>query len=175
MLLSRDPHSHSDLTIRSARARDVTAVNTVLKRSYAALLAADYPADILKQVLPAMSRAKPELLTLPTYYVGMWRGQIVAVGGWSASFPNGRTGAADVGHIRHVACDPDWLRRGITRALMRRSFESARAAGIRMLCCHSSRTAVPFYRAMGFEGEGEVELRMGSGDLFPAVEMRKLL
>ncbi|UYV36948.1 GNAT family N-acetyltransferase [Rhodobacteraceae bacterium D3-12] len=164
-----------DLTIRPARARDRMAVGRLLERSYSELLTEDYPTPILAAALPLMTRANPELLMLPTYFVALCGGEVVAVGGWSATLLRSGQGAADVGHVRHVACDPDWLRRGVTRAVMEQSFDSARVAGIRLLSCLSTRTAAPFYRSLGFEVVGEVELRMGPGVFFPVVEMRKLL
>ena len=170
-----DPSARCDLIIRSARARDAGSVGLVLTRSYSQLLAADYPAPLLRQVVPILSRPRPELLGLPSYLVAVKGGRIVAVGGWSRSQPGGGVGTDDVGHIRHVACDPDYLRQGITRALLEVCLASAEAAGIRLLSCLSTRTAVPFYRAMGFDGAAEIELRISPGVLFPAVEMRKWL
>jgi N-acetylglutamate synthase-like GNAT family acetyltransferase len=138
-------------------------------------LAADYPEPLLQQVLPALTRPRPELLGLASYLVAVQGGRIVAVGGWSRSPPGGGVGTGDVGHIRHVACDPPFLRRGITTVLMRNSIAGAARAGVRLLSCLSTRTAAPFYRAIGFEGEAEIKLRISPGVLFPAVEMRRRL
>ena len=161
------------LILRPARSRDAEAVGRVLTRSYGTLWTGAYPAPLLRQVLPLMTRANPRLLALPSYLVAVLEGRIVAVGGWSRARPDGGQGAGDVGHVRHVACDPEFLCHGFARALMEASFASARADGIRLLCCHSARPAVGFYRALGFEGGAEIELRVSPGVLFPAVEMRR--
>jgi N-acetylglutamate synthase-like GNAT family acetyltransferase len=161
-----------DLTIRPARARDAGAIGTLLERSYGTLLAADYPPEVLCPALPLLSTPRAELLALPSYLVAVKDGMPVAVGGWSRGAPQGSAAAPGVGHVRHVACDPDHLRQGIAGRLMGEVTASARAAGLRLMCCLSTRTAAPFYRSLGFVGESEVELRLRPGLWFPAVEMR---
>lgn len=164
-----------DLVIRPARSRDSGAIADVLKRCYMRQLAPDYPAALLQMALPVITRPRPEQLTSPGFMVAVRHGQVVACGGWSRAASQGGEGPGDVGHIRHLACDPDHLRQGIAAALMRTALDQARAAGMRLLACLSTRRAVPFYRALGFEGDAEVELRLKPGLYFPAVEMRLAL
>jgi len=112
-------------------------------------------------------------LACPTYFVVRRSGCIVGVGGWTHVTPFGRAGLPGVGHVRHVACDPDSLRQGVAGAIMRRVFDSARAAGVERLCCLSALSAEPFYRAMGFDGGAEVAMHLSPEVIFPAVEMRR--
>ena len=164
-----------DLIIRSALSRDRASIGNVLARSYGTLLAADYPEVLLQEVLPILTRVRPELLTQPGYLVAERAGRVAAVGGWTPAAPQGGSDGEDVGHVRHVACDPECLRQGVTRALMLAAIAQARAAGMRLLCCLSTRTAVPFYHALGFEGAAAIELRLRPGLFFPAAEMRRCL
>jgi GNAT superfamily N-acetyltransferase len=164
-----------DLIIRPARSRDFDAVAALLKRSYSRQLAADYPDDLLIRALPLLTRPRPDLLSAPSYLVALRDGALLACGGWTRAAPQGGTGAGDVGHIRHVASDPDHLRQGIAGALIGAAIDQARDAGIRLLCCLSTRGAVPFYRALGFVGAAEIDLRLQPGLYFPAVEMRLAL
>lgn len=162
-----------DLLIRPSRARDAAAIGAVFQRSYGQLLTPDYPEPLLEKVLPVIARPRPDLLGAPGYLVAVSGGRIVAAGGWSRASPQSGGEGSPVGHIRHLACDPDFLRRGIARALMLAALDQACGAGMRLICCLSTRTAVPFYRGLGFEGDAEVDLRLRPGLYFPAVEMRK--
>ena len=173
--MARKARLMKDLEIRSSRVRDAQAIGQVLERAYSQLLAPDYDASLLQRVLPIMARPRPELLNAPGYLVALSGGRIVAVGGWSRANPSDGATAAQVGHVRHVACDPDVLRRGVARALLETVIAQARAAGIGLLCCLSTRTAVPFYANLGFRGDGEIDVRLQPGLLFPAVEMRLVL
>ncbi|MDQ2094991.1 GNAT family N-acetyltransferase [Rhodalgimonas zhirmunskyi] len=152
--------------IRASSRRDMAAVRRVLALSYGALLPKDYPQDIVTAALPVIGQANPALVGRAGYFIAETdSGRAVAVGGWTP-------GAAGVGHVRHVACDPGYLRRGYGRALMARVLDEAEAFGVRMLCCLSTRGAVGFYGALGFEGTSEVEVRLAPGVYLPAVEMR---
>lgn len=162
----------SSLTLRLATPGDLAAVDALLARSYPRLLAADYPPSTLVLAIPRIARARPELLASGSYFLAEdAAGRIVGAGGWTASAPVGAT-PAGTGHVRHVATDPDALRQGVGRALMLLVFHEARAAGISRLECLSTRTAVPFYAALGFRTLGPVEVPLAPGILFPAVRMQ---
>jgi hypothetical protein len=55
---------------------------------------------------------------------------------------------------------------------MTHAIDRAMAAGVRCLDCQSTRTAVPFYAALGFRALGEIEIPLRPGILFPAVHMQ---
>ena len=62
------------LTLRPRpRPADLAAVDALLARSYPRLLAADYPPSVLVTALPLISRARPELLAVGTYWVALSR------------------------------------------------------------------------------------------------------
>lgn len=163
----------SDLfTIRSTSRTDLPAIDALLAASYPVLLKADYPPSVLVMALPLISRAQPGLLSSGTYYLAETEtGQALAAGGWTHGAPQGGVGPRDVGHIRHVVTHPAALRRGLARAVLDRAFDTARIAGIRWMMCQSTRTAVPFYTAMGFQMRGEIVIQLRPGIGFPAVEM----
>ncbi|WP_299282457.1 GNAT family N-acetyltransferase [uncultured Tateyamaria sp.] len=131
------------MDIRPSTMADLAAVDAVLARTYPKLLKADYPPSVLVTALPIISRAQPALLKCGTYYVAEIGGAVVGAGGWTRD-----RGNAQLGHIRHVVSDDRVLRKGVGRALMRHSFEAARAAGITRMECWATRTAEPFYRAL---------------------------
>lgn len=159
-----------DFAIRPSRDSDLAAVDALLARSYPKLLKADYAPSVLVTALPIISRARPELVGCGTYYVAEEdRGRIIGAGGWTR---DGRR--AELGHIRHVVTDDRALRRGVGRAILSRALETARAAGVTELECWSTRTAEPFYAAMGFVAEGDMEISLAPAVRFPAVRMRLL-
>ncbi|WP_224825824.1 GNAT family N-acetyltransferase [Cognatishimia sp. MH4019] len=156
--------------IRTATPGDLGAVDRLLRRSYPKLLKADYPPSTLVLALPGMIKARPSLMACGTYYVAEGdNGQLLGAGGWT------RKGRETRGDIRHVVTDPLALRQGIGRALMQHSFAVARANGLVTLECWATRTAVPFYKAVGFEVLGPMEVTLGTGVVFPAVRMERAL
>lgn len=158
-------------------------MDRLLSRSYPRLLAADYPPSTLVTALPIISRARPELLASRRYYVVETDGgAIVGAGGWSLQDPargsaggtrGGVAGAdrAATGHIRHLVTDADWLRRGVARTIMAQVFTDALAQGVGWLDCLSTRTAVPFYAALGFRVINPVDVPLAPGIEFPAIRM----
>jgi GNAT superfamily N-acetyltransferase len=160
------------VTFRPARPPDLSGVDALLARSYPKLLAVDYPPSVLVTALPLISRARPELMHCGTYWVAVEAGgAIVAAGGWTMGAPDGAGVVASVGHVRHVVTDVDHVRRGIGRDLMGRAMAQARSASIVRLDCLSTRTAVPFYAALGFQVLGDVDVALRPGIVFPAVKM----
>lgn len=162
------------VTVRAAMPADTDAVARVLARSYRALLAKDYDPGLLKQVLPLISQANPRLLSCGTYFVVEEDDRVLACGGWTDSSPHGSPGRDGVGHIRHVAVDPDVARQGYGAILMEGVFHSARAARVTELRCQSTLTGEPFYAALGFETLGRIDVRLPTGHLFPAMQMRRV-
>jgi GNAT superfamily N-acetyltransferase len=161
----------STLSLRRASLADLSAVDRLLQRSYPRLLAADYPPSTLVLAVPRLVRAQPVLLASGRYFLAEdAEGRVLAAGGWSAARPQGGR-SSDRGEVRHVATDPDALRRGIGRALLTRVMEDARAAGVLWLDCLSTRTAVPFYATLGFRLVQPVTVPLAPGISFPAVRM----
>ena len=159
------------LTIRATGRSDIAAVDALLAASYPILLKTDYPPSVLVTALPLISRAQPRLLTSGTYYVAERDGQVLGAGGWTGAAPGDGRAAAGTGHIRHVVTDHRAVRQGVGRALMAHILTQAQSAGLTRMTCQATRTAVPFYVAMGFTVQGEIEVTLRPGITFPAVQM----
>ncbi len=160
------------LTIRTATMDDLGALDDLFQRSYARLLAPDYPPSVLMTAVPVIGRAQPDLLKSGLFFVTeTGEGDLVGAGGWSLQAPGGRPGQRGVGHIRHVATDPEHTRAGIARGLLEHILLHAKASGMAQMHCQSTLTAVPFYQAMGFVAQGEVSVTLRGGIEFPAVFM----
>ena len=156
------------MLIRPSTKDDLGAVDALLARTYPKLLKADYRPSVLVTALPIISRARPELLGCGTYYVAEEDGEVLGAGGWTPDRQDER-----LGHIRHVVTDDRALRRGVGRALMQRSFDVARAAGMTRMECWATRTAVPFYTALGFTEVGLIDVPLGDGIVFPSIRMMR--
>lgn len=163
----------STITIRRAGPGDLDAVDRLLARSYPRLLAADYPPSTMVLAVPIIARARPELLASGRYFLAVQTtGRVVGAGGWSVARPGGPGGLdKETGHVRHVATDPDVIRQGVGRKLMHEAMADAARAGVRRMECLSTRTAVPFYAALGFRVVGPAEVPLQPGIVFPAVRM----
>ncbi|MEM6636359.1 MAG: GNAT family N-acetyltransferase [Pseudomonadota bacterium] len=158
------------LTVRVATQLDMAAVDALLARSYPRLLRRDYPPSMMVMALPLISRAQPLLLSSRTYYVAETEsGAIIGAGGWT------RRKSGSFADVRHVVTDDRAVRRGIGRTILNRVFEQAKAAGVTLLDCKSTRTAVPFYQALGFVALGPIEVPLGPGIAFPAMHMQRRL
>lgn len=162
------------LSLRIAQPDDLAAVDMLLARSYPRLLAADYPPSVMVTAVPLIARARPELLASGRYYVVEdAEGRVLGAGGYSLTPPSkwGGQEPRRLGHIRHVATDPEVTRRGIGAAIMRWALAAAVKEGVAGFECLSTRTAVPFYAALGFQTAGEVGITLAPGIVFPAVRM----
>jgi len=163
-------------TFRTACADDSDAVRSLLDASYPTLFRPWYNEDALAATLPLMTKANPRLLASDSYFVAETAEQdIVGCGGWSHERPGSGALEDGLGHVRHFATHPDWIRKGIGRALLAHSIETARAEGITRLECNSSLAAEEFYRALGFETIGPVDVDMGRGVRFPGIIMQMTL
>ncbi|MFY0596215.1 MAG: GNAT family N-acetyltransferase [Cognatishimia sp.] len=165
-----------DYSIRPALASDADAISAMMTRSYSELLRADYNPRILAKALPRIGQARPELLGCGTYFVAETsEGDVAGAGGWTDLSPTRGLGHQGEGHMRHVAVDPNYLRRGIGSALAKAAFESAQKSGVRALRCMSTLTAEAFYNRLGFARIQPIELTLEPGLFFPAIEMRMAL
>lgn len=159
--------------IRPAGPADIGAVDALLARAYPRLLKRDYPASTLVTALPLISGAQPALVTCGTYYLVFEGDVLLGAGGWTPAAPAGAMRPVGCANIRHVVTDDRAVRRGVGRALMGHILAEARAAGRDWSHCLSTRTAEPFYRAMGFERIGPVTIPLRAGIDFEAIEMRR--
>ncbi len=165
----------AELTLRTATAGDIASVDALLAVAYPASLKADYAPSVLVTAVPLISRARPELVTSGTYSLAEQGGRLLGAGGWTRAAPGGARAGQGVGHVRHLVVDHRAQRQGVGRALMARVLAEAREAGLTRLDCQATRTAVPFYAALGFEVLGPISVPLRPGIVFPAVAMRRAL
>ncbi|WP_372885416.1 GNAT family N-acetyltransferase [Shimia sp.] len=165
-----------DFHIRPATTADRGAVTALFRRAYPDLLPEFYTAATLRAALPFITTAQPALLECGTYYLAQdEQGRVVGAGGWTDVSPARGVAAPGVGHLRHVAVHPCFLRRGLARRVVECALDSARAFGVARMNCMSTLAARAFYAEMGFSALGEVELTLAPGVHFPAIQMQREL
>lgn len=160
-------------TIRPARQADVEALTDVITRSYAELYPDWYPEDLLAVALPLMSQANPKLVASGTYYLAQRNGRILGCGGWTAEAPGSGRVTPALGHVRHFATHPEFVRQGVGRALIARCVADCRRRAIARLSCKSSLPAEAFYKSVGFDRVRAIKVPLPDGTPFPAVLMRR--
>lgn len=162
----------SPFSIRSASLNDRDGVTSLLNASFPALMRRAYKESVLTAVLPVITVAQPTLLQSGSYYVAETvGGLIVGCGGWSKERPGTSEIRPGLGHIRHFGVHPDWTRRGIGHRIYDRCVRDAKSEGVQRLECYSSLNGEAFYRALGFESAGRIEVKMANDIKFPSVSM----
>jgi len=73
--------------------------------------------------------------------------------------------------VRHFGTNPRHVRHGVAQAIMAQCLADAADHDVHWMECHSTRTAGPFYRAMGFEKVREMLVPHAPGIEFPAILM----
>lgn len=157
----------TDIFIRIASPTDREAVEGLLGASYCALFKDGYDENILARALPIITRANPALLSSERFYIAESGNVITGCGGWSIDRPGTGEIENGLGHVRHFAVHPNWLRQGIGKAILARSIGDARRNGVVRLECNASLVAVEFYEALGFRDIGPAVANLGGGSLLP--------
>lgn len=159
------------MRVRVATTKDMQGIDALLGRSYSSLMPSAYRADVLALALPAMTRAKPELIASGSFYVAETAGSIVGCGGWTSAPPGDGATVDGLVHARHFAVDPDRARTGIGRAIFERVSNDACAVGAVRIQALSSLNAEQFYKRMGLDRLDLIPVPMGPGIEFPVVLM----
>ena len=164
------------ISLRVAGPMDGPAVSSLLEASYTTLLARDYEPDLLAKLLPLVTNANPQLLASGNFYVAQTQlGHFIGCGGWSREQPGSGEIRQGEAHIRHFATHPDWIRRGVGRELLNRCVQDAKTAAVKILECHSSLSAVDFYRASGFVVVRPIDMQSSPDVSTPGVLLRREL
>lgn len=161
------------LRLRIATPDDARAVSGILAASYSTIYRGWYRDELLEKALPAMTRARPELLASGRYFIVAQDGVDISCGGWSLENPGGAA-KSGIGHIRHFATHPAVLNRGAAGAILQRCLDEARAAGVVEMECLSSLAAEAFYMKHGFVTAAPTTVMVG-GASFACMSMRRNL
>ncbi|MEL4896225.1 GNAT family N-acetyltransferase [Crocosphaera sp. Alani8] len=164
----------TDFKIRIASVDDQEGVTKLLKASYPILMKSRYPEKHLSGILPLITKANASLLSSGTFYVAENKDKrIIGCGGWTKEKPSSREIETGLGHIRHFASHPQWIRRTIGRKIYERCEKEAKMSQIKCFECFSSLNAEGFYRALGFKSVKNIEIILKEYCQIEAVLMRR--
>lgn len=165
----------SKLTIKVATEADRADLEQLISVCYSDVYPGWYDADVLVDALPAMLRVDPKLVESGRYLSAYKGGKLAGCGGWSMTEPGAGTAQTGIGHIRHFATHPDFMRQGVGAAILKACIKAAADAGLERLQCFSSLAAEKFYNRMGFEPKQEVTIMLDENIPFPAILMERPL
>jgi GNAT superfamily N-acetyltransferase len=138
------------IDIRDARLADMDALRSVFRR-----------ASLSNEGDRAMLLAHPEILVFPDTNVREQRTRVAVIEQRIVGFASTVVipGALEVDDL---FVDPDWMRRGVGRALMHDVQEVARARALRRVEVSGNRHALAFYTEVGFSIDAEVAVEFGT-------------
>jgi GNAT superfamily N-acetyltransferase len=137
--------------IRDAGPGDMTALRDVFRRSSLSNV------DDREKLL-----AHPEVLELSENGVTDGRTRVADVGGRVIGFATW-LGTGEVTEIEDLFVDPDWMRRGVGRALVRDLIALAQGRGVRRVEVTGNPHARAFYESVGFTYDHDVDTPLGPG------------
>jgi GNAT superfamily N-acetyltransferase len=175
------------LTHRIAAEADIPAIRTLMARAIGEL-----QREFLSEAEIAASRAvmglDTQLIADGTYFLVESDGQLAGCGGWSrrATLYGGDHSTAlrdpqlldparDAARIRAMFTDPDFVRRGVGRTILRLCEEAARKAGFARGEMMATLAGEPLYRASGYVEIERVAAAPVDGIAVPLVRMGKRL
>lgn len=162
------------ISIRTATPDDAAAIQAVSTASYEHHFPAAYDAEILRSVLPIITKASPVLLQSGRFLVAEAEdGAVIGCGGWSEERPGTRETDGETAHLRHFAVIPGMGGRGVGRRIFEACHAQAQSAGLIRLVVWSSLHATPFYARLGFVETGPRTAMIAGTLPFPSIEMHK--
>ncbi len=139
------------LTIRDATPGDLAALRDVFRRS-----SLSNDDDRMKLL------AHPDVLELPDQGVTDGRTRVADAGGRVIGFATW-LGTGEVTEVEDLFVDPDWMRRGVGRALVQDLVALAQRRGVRRVEVTGNPQARAFYESVGFSRDHDVETLLGPG------------
>ena len=139
------------MTIRDAGHGDMPALSEVFRRS--SLSNDDDRSNLL---------AHPDVIELSGRGVTDGRTRVADAGGRVIGFATW-LGTGDVTEIEDLFVDPDWMRRGVGRALVADLIALARRRGVRRVEVTGNPHARAFYERVGFTFDHGVATALGPG------------
>ena len=176
-----------ELSVRKADLDDCSEIEELIALSARGLSKQDYSAEQIEGALQGAFGLDTQLIKDGTYFVVEEQDVIIGCGGWSkrktlfggdtreardASELNPET---DPAKIRAFFVHPDWARKGIGTAILRRCEVDAMANGFRSLELMATLPGVRLYEACGFVRLQSIQYTLPSGIPIEFVPMRKEL
>jgi GNAT superfamily N-acetyltransferase len=176
-----------EYSIRKAKLDDCEVIERLIAMSARALSVHDYAPEQIEGALEGAFGVDTQLIKDGTFFVVEAGDAIVGCGGWSKRktlFGGDKRDARDSAElnpdvdpakIRAFFVHPEWARKGIGRAILRKCESEARLSGFRSLELLATLPGVRLYSACGFVASERVEYTLPSGIAINFVPMTKSL
>ena len=144
----------------------------MIRASFSSLLTSMYDDISLTSVLPQITRINPTLLSCGTYYIVQnEKTKIMGCGGWTHERPGTTERIIGEAHLRHFATHPDFIGRGVGRAIFNHCKIMAKKENIRRFICFATLNAEIFYKSLGFKTKKSMNIELGEGLSLPSLLM----
>lgn len=174
-------------TLRKASLADTATLERLICESVRGLSRTDYSDAQIEAALGTAFGLDRELIRDGTYFVAEAANEIVGCGGWSrrktlfggdqqpGRQPELLDPTRDSARIRAFFVRPDWVRRGIGRALIERCEVEALAHGFGSTELVATLPGHRLYRAFGYLGDERMEYQLSGDVVIEFIPMRKRL
>ncbi|MCB1517885.1 MAG: GNAT family N-acetyltransferase [Hyphomicrobiaceae bacterium] len=165
----------NDVSVRVATEADRQQLEQLIADCYEEIYPNWYGDEMIYSSLTHVLRLDPLLLQDGHYFAAQVDGELAGCGGWgrAANGPNADNGS--LGHLRHFATHPNFMRRGVGAVILEKCVAAAKADGISALHCFSSVASERFYLNHGFTKVQDVSVMLGGDEPFPAILMERKL
>ena len=175
-----------DVRIRKATARDVPALESLIRSSARELSKGYYTEAQTEGAITDIFGVDTQLIRDGTYVVAEVGGQTVGCGGWSKRRTLFGGDQREIGRednlldpdeeaakIRAFFVHPEWARRGIGRCILAHCENEAEQAGFSRLELGSTLPGEPFYRKEGYDEVERQLVALRNGAVAEIVVMQK--
>lgn len=171
--------------LRLARETDVDALEKLIALSVRGLQAAHYTEAQMSAALGSVFGVDRQLIEDGTYFVVERDSDLIGCGGWSRRktlFGSDHHAdrdsaeldpARDAARIRAFFIHPEWVRRGLARAILQACEKALRETGFSRAELASTLPGVPFYAAFGYAAAERTEVPLPNGLTLGIVAMSK--
>jgi GNAT superfamily N-acetyltransferase len=182
---AREHAAAHPVSLRVARAEDVSALEKLIPLSVRALQAAYYSPAQMEAAIGPVFGVDHQLIADGTYFVVEQAGEVIGCGGWSkrksicGSGPAGEGAESelnprhDPARIRAFFVHPAWARRGIGRSIVAACEAAIAAAGFQRAELLATLAGEPLYAACGYRVAERYDLEMRDNLRLPVVLMTK--
>jgi GNAT superfamily N-acetyltransferase len=171
--------------LRKANLADQARLEALIALSARTLGARDYTPEQIEGALRGTFGVDTQLIIDGTYFVAESNGEIVGCGGWSrrrtlfgGDAGPGRDSSeldprSEPAKIRAFFVDPNYVRKGIGRALLERCEADARAQGFSRVELMATLPGVRLYGSLGYSARSPVHHELAPGLTIEFVPMDK--
>lgn len=173
--------------LRQATPQDRETLEALIARSARQLGTQDYTAEQIESALRGAFGVDTQLIQDGTYFVMESEGRIVGCGGWSrrrtlfGGDSHAERSASELdprvepGKIRAFSVDPEYARKGIGTAILKRCEDDARSFGFSRLELMATLPGVRLYAQQGYVADPPIQYELAPGLNIEFVPMSKTL